>query len=158
MSLRPDSKRVVRRRMASKDQVTKFQDSFMTLEKEAIAALGDVRDPALSTKLADGRTLRRALQDLAAYYLEHTEQLLWTKWVQGIERSESKVLLAELQAARASFVGYSADFDDERLDKEGHTQLTPSAEEATGRDVLVRALEEEQRTMGLVVQALKKSD
>jgi hypothetical protein len=138
----------------ARQELDNFQESFLKAEKETNQKLAGVRDPALSTKLADGRTMRRALQDLAGYYTEHIEQLLWTKWVQGIERSESRVLIAGLQAARASFNGYASDLDDEKLVKPGHTQLTPSAEGATAKDVLTRALEEERRTMDLITQAL----
>jgi len=134
-----------------KEHIASLQEASLVLEREANKNLGDVHDPALDTPLADGRTLRQALYDLTDYYKEHAEQLLWTKWDQRIPRSEAKRALAQLQGARAAFIALLSDLQDGQLD----VAATATAAGATARQVALHALEEEQKTMELIAQALK---
>ena len=134
----------------SKEQVKTIQEASIALERQVNDLLGDVRDPQLATPLADGRILRSALQEVAEHYQEHVQQLLWTKWGQRIERSEARVLLAELQGARAAFIAYLSDLEDAKLDVGGNV----AAHGATPREVATHVLEEERKTVDLIIKAL----
>ncbi len=134
-----------------KEHINSLQEASLVLEREANKSLGDVHDPALDTPLADGRTLRQALYELTDYYKEHAEQLLWTKWDQRIPRSEAKRALAQLQGARAQFMALLSDLQDSQLD----TPATATAAGASARQVVLHALEEENKTMDLIGQALQ---
>lgn len=130
-------------------EVSRLISSFRRAEKEAVASLGDIRDPALDTVAQDGRTLRQVLFGLSDYYRECTEQLRWTKWDQGIQRSEVKQALVELQLLRARFVAYLTDLRDEQLDVASTTgNTTPRG--CSARDVVVRVLDEERKNMKLI--------
>ncbi|MBI4201932.1 MAG: hypothetical protein HY532_02300, partial [Chloroflexi bacterium] len=99
------------------------------------------------------RTLRQALYDLTDHYKEHLEQLLWTKWDQRIARSEAKRALSDLQGARARFIALLSDLQDNQLD----ARATATANNATAREVVLHALEEERTTMELIGNALKSA-
>jgi hypothetical protein len=139
----------------SKEQVKKYQEEGINFERQANDLLGDVRDPILSTRLSDGRSLRTAIQELTEHYQERLEQLLWTKWGQRMERSESKVLLGDLAAARARYYAVLSDLDDSRLDVESTGNLAPSSMGATSRTVTERAIQVERDTMALAAKALE---
>ena len=142
----------------TQSKATEFLDSSLDLERESAAALGPVRDPVLSTVLADGRTLRQALLDVIDYYNEHTQQLIWTKWSHAIPRSETRALLGQLQAARANFIAYISDLADAQLTTLGTREgaLDPAGH-ATGSEVVTLAQEEDRTTIGLIADALKSS-
>ncbi|MBI4311308.1 MAG: hypothetical protein HY681_05945 [Chloroflexi bacterium] len=133
----------------SKEQVTSLLEAMLLLERETTRAVGDVHDPLLDTRLADGRSVRQAIHELAAHYREHIEQLLWTKWGQAIPRSETKRILAELQAARAQFGAYFSDLQDGQLDAK-----SASANGASPRDTALHVLEDDNKTLDMIVKAL----
>ncbi len=133
------------------EEVKRLQDSLRKLEEDASESLADVRDPALDTVTEDSRTLRQVIYDLSEHYQKHTEQLLWTKWGQGIPRSESKRALAELQGMRAQFAAYFMDLRDDQLDS-----ASDAAGGSSARDVILHVLEEEKEGMDLIRKALEQ--
>jgi hypothetical protein len=138
--------------IVSKEQVRSLQEAGLALEREANTELGELREATLDATLSDGRTLRQALYDLTEQYEQRVEQLLWTKWGQRIRRSEHARLLSQFQAARARFMAYLSDFEDEQLDTK-----VPAANDESARDVATQAMEEERRTMPLVLEALMRA-
>jgi hypothetical protein len=134
------------------DEIRQLQAVLRGLEEGAAERLGPVRDPALDIVAADGRTVRRLIHGLSDHYRERVEQLLWTKWGQRIPRSETKRILAELQAARAQFAAYLTDLADGELGV-----ASAGAQNASARDVIRDILEEERRTMELIRGALDRS-
>lgn len=131
------------------EEVRRLQNSLRRLEAKAAKSLGDLHDPTLDTATEDKRTLRQVVYDLSDHYREHIEELLWTKWGQGIPRSESKRALAELQGTRAQFAAYFTDLRDEQLDS-----TSDAAGGSSPRDVILHVLEEERRSMSLIRKAL----
>ncbi len=131
------------------DEIRRLQDSLRQLEKDAAECLSNLHDPAMDTGTEDGRTLRQVIYGLSDHYRDHIEQLLWTKWGQRIPRSESKRALAELQGVRAQFAAYFTDLRDEQLDV-----ASAAAQDASPRDVILHALEDERRGMDLIRKAL----
>ncbi|MBI4338649.1 MAG: hypothetical protein HY680_01705 [Chloroflexi bacterium] len=132
------------------EQLKHLQEDFLYHERESLRNLGGVHDPTLDTPLEDGRTLRQALYELSDHYREHIEQMLWVKWGQNIPRSEAKRALAELQGYRAQFAAYFSDLGDGHLDVPGDP-----AQKASARDVISHVLEEERKTLELIVKALE---
>ncbi len=127
-----------------------LQNAFRGLEEDAAESLGDLHDPTLDTVAEDGRTIRQVIYELSDHYRERIEQLLWAKWGQRIQRSESKRALADLQGARARFAAYFTDLRNGQLDT-----CSAGAQDSSPRDVIVHALEEERKAMVLLRKALE---
>lgn len=138
--------------MATRDQVRDLQEDALSLAQEATTGLDELSDALLNAFTADGRTLRRALHDLTDLYDERREQMLWSKWGQHIPRSEARRVVADLQAARASFAAYLSGLDDDQV----HVKTAPAGN-ASAWDVASEVFEEERRTMALITQALRES-
>ena len=77
----------------------------------------NINDDKLDTKLSTEQSIRTAIQTLISEYHGTREQLLWTKWGQGIPRSESRSLIADLSAARTEFISYFLDMNDNQLEQ-----------------------------------------
>ena len=77
----------------------------------------NINDDKLDTQLSTEQSIRTAIQTLISEYHGTREQLLWTKWGQGIPRSESRSLIADLSAARTEFISYFLDMNDNQLEQ-----------------------------------------
>ena len=131
------------------EEVRGLQRTLRALEEEAAESLGDLHDPTLDKVHEDGRTLRQVIYDLSDHYREHIEQLLWSKWGQKIGRTEIRRALAELQSVRSQFAAYFTDLQDAQLDVS-----SASAQDSSPREIILHALEEEDRVMKAIDKVL----
>ena len=130
-------------------EVIGLQENLRSLEGGAAESLGGVHDSTLDVATEDGRTLRQVIYDLSDHYREHIEQLLWSKWGQKIGRTEIRRALAELQSVRSQFAAYFTDLQDAQLDVS-----SASAQDSSPREIILHALEEEDRVMKAIDKVL----
>ena len=84
----------------------KYKKSLEETYDQTTLYTQEINDSTLDTKLSSKQSVRAVLQNLISEYHGTREQLLWTKWGQGIPRSESRSLIADLSAARIEFISY----------------------------------------------------
>ncbi|HJN87925.1 MAG: hypothetical protein QF714_03235 [Dehalococcoidia bacterium] len=130
-------------------EVRGLQEDLRKMEEVAGESLGSVRESSLDLAIEDGRTLRQVIYDLTDHYREHIEQLLWSKWGQKIGRTEIRRALAELQSVRSQFAAYFTDLQDAQLDVS-----SASAQDSSPREIILHALEEEDRVMKAIDKVL----
>ena len=97
----------------------------------------NINDSTLDTKLSRDKSIRTALQNLISEYHGTREQLLWTKWGQGIPRSETRSLIADLSAARTEFISYFLDMNDIQLEQNVAPAEGESAESLINKMLLL---------------------
>jgi len=95
----------------------KYKKSLEETYDQAFSYTEKINDDKLDTKLSTEQSIRTAIQTLISEYHGTREQLLWTKWGQGIPRSESRSLIADLSAARTEFISYFLDMNDNQLEQ-----------------------------------------
>ena len=95
----------------------KYKKSLEETYDQAFSYTEIINDDKLDTKLSTEQSIRTAIQTLISEYHGTREQLLWTKWGQGIPRSESRSLIADLSAARTEFISYFLDMNDNQLEQ-----------------------------------------
>ncbi|MBF47150.1 MAG: hypothetical protein CMA96_05380 [Euryarchaeota archaeon] len=95
----------------------KYKKSLEETYDQAFSYTENINDDKLDTKLSTEQSIRTAIQTLISEYHGTREQLLWTKWGQGIPRSESRSLIADLSAARTEFISYFLDMNDNQLEQ-----------------------------------------
>ena len=95
----------------------KYKKSLEETYDQAFSYTENINDDKLDTKLSTEQSIRTAIQILISEYHGTREQLLWTKWGQGIPRSESRSLIADLSAARTEFISYFLDMNDNQLEQ-----------------------------------------
>ena len=95
----------------------KYKKSLEETYDQAFSYTENINDDKLDTKLSTEQSIRTAIQTLSREYHGTREQLLWTKWGQGIPRSESRSLIADLSAARTEFISYFLDMNDNQLEQ-----------------------------------------
>jgi hypothetical protein len=105
----------------------------------------NITDETLNIKLSNNESIRNTLQTLINEYHGTREQLLWTKWGQGIPRSESRTLIADLSAARSEFITYFLDMDDNQL-----VQNVAPAENESAESLIKRMIELEKKLLSLL--------
>ena len=74
----------------------KYKKSLEETYDQTTLYTQEINDSTLDTKLSSKQSVRTVLQNLISEYHGTREQLLWTKWGQGIPRSESRSLIADL--------------------------------------------------------------
>ena len=94
-----------------------YKKSLEETYDQAFSYTEKINDDKLDTKLSTEQSIRTAIQTLISEYHGTREQLLWTKWGQGIPRSESRSLIADLSAARTEFISYFLDMNDNQLEQ-----------------------------------------
>ena len=82
----------------------KYKKSLEETYDQTTLYTQEINDSTLDTELSSKQSVRTVLQNLISEYHGTREQLLWTKWGQGIPRSESRSLIADLSAARIEFI------------------------------------------------------
>ena len=97
----------------------------------------EINDSTLDTELSSKQSVRTVLQNLISEYHGTREQLLWTKWGQGIPRSESRSLIADLSAARIEFISYFLDMNDNQLEQNVAPAEGESAESLINKMLLL---------------------
>ena len=97
----------------------------------------NINDSTLDTKLSRDKSIRTALQNLISEYHGTREQLLWTKWGQGIPRSETRSLITDLSAARTEFISYFLDMNDIQLEQNVAPAEGESAESLINKMLLL---------------------
>ena len=105
----------------------------------------NITDESLNIKLHNNESIRNTLQTLINEYHGTREQLLWTKWGQGIPRSESRSLIADLSAARSEFITYFWDMDDNQL-----VQNVAPAENESAESLIKKMIELEKKLLSLL--------
>ena len=105
----------------------------------------NITDETLNIKLSNNESIRNTLQTLINEYHGTREQLLWTKWGQGIPRSESRSLIADLSAARSEFITYFLDMDDNQL-----VQNVAPAENESAESLIKKMIELEKKLLSLL--------
>ena len=94
----------------------KYKKSLEETYDQTTLYTQEINDSTLDTELSSKQSVRTVLQNLISEYHGTREQLLWTKWGQGIPRSESRSLIADLSAARIEFISYFLDMNDNQLE------------------------------------------
>ena len=123
----------------------KYKKSLEEMFNQTTLYTQEINDSTLDTKLSSKQSVRTALQNLISEYHGTREQLLWTKWGQGIPRSESKSLIADLSAARIEFISYFSDMNDNQLE-----QNVAPAEGESAENLINKMLSLEKQLLSLL--------
>ena len=115
----------------------KYKKSLEETYDQAFSYTENINDDKLDTKLSTEQSIRTAIQTLISEYHGTREQLLWTKWGQGIPRSESRSLIADLSAARIEFISYFLDMNDNQLEQNVAPAEGESAESLINKMLLL---------------------
>tara|TARA_Y100001970_G_scaffold36540_1_gene45135 strand:+ start:6816 stop:7217 length:402 start_codon:yes stop_codon:yes gene_type:complete len=123
----------------------KYKKSLEEMFNQTTLYTQEINDLTLDIKLSSKQSVRTALQNLISEYHGTREQLLWTKWGQGIPRSESKSLIADLSAARIEFISYFSDMNDNQLE-----QNVAPAEGESAENLINKMLSLEKQLLSLL--------
>ena len=123
----------------------KYKKSLEEMFNQTTLYTQEINDLTLDIKLSSKQSVRTALQNLISEYHGTREQLLWTKWGQGIPRSESKSLIADLSAARIEFISYFLDMNDTQLE-----QNVAPAEGESAENLINKMLSLEKQLLSLL--------
>ena len=123
----------------------KYKKSLEEMFNQTTLYTQEINDLTLDIKLSSKQSVRTALQNLISEYHGTREQLLWTKWGQGIPRSESKSLIADLSAARIEFISYFSDMNDNQLE-----QYLAPAEVESAENLINKMLSLEKQLLSLL--------
>jgi len=123
----------------------KYKKSLEETYDQTFSYTENINDDKLDTKLSTEQSIRSAIQTLISEYHGTREQLLWTKWGQGIPRSESRSLIADLSAARTEFISYFLDMNDNQLE-----QNVAPAEGESAENLINKMLSLEKQLLSLL--------
>ena len=114
-----------------------YKHTLEEIYKQQSSYTQNINDSTLDAKLSTQQSIRTELQNLIGEYHGTREQLLWTKWGQGIPRSETRSLIADLSAARIEFISYFSDMNDSQLEQNVAPAEGESAESLINKMLLL---------------------